>query len=194
MKGGNCPRIGSCQTDRRLAIRLVGSSFRVWRISQPCFLAVDRTEGITAKSLAPSSERKPPEIFCRSFIIRPSRSARLLVNGTSGSVRKPSTSCLCVQRRSSRLWRRVVAADLVAWSWSGRAVLHGMPVRRRQWRRNAVRSGQSVAASAALRVHVRGHGMAGTPRQPLHPARPVLLLDLDQRLQFAQVVGVAQRM
>ena len=46
----------------------------------PCFLAVDRTERITAKSLAPSSERKPPEIFCRSFIIRPSRSARLLVN------------------------------------------------------------------------------------------------------------------
>ena len=60
----------------------------------PCFLAVDRTERITAKSLAPSSEWKPPEIFCRSFIIRPSRSARLLVNGTSGSARKRSTSGL----------------------------------------------------------------------------------------------------
>ena len=41
----------------------------------------------TANSLAPWSERKPPEIFCRSFIIRPSRSARLLVKGTRGSVR-----------------------------------------------------------------------------------------------------------
>ena len=47
---------------------------------------------MTAKSFAPSSERNPPEIFCRSFIIRPSRSARLLVNGTRGSVRKRSTS------------------------------------------------------------------------------------------------------
>jgi hypothetical protein len=30
---------------------------------------------MTAKSVAPSSERKPPEIFWRSFIMRPSRSA-----------------------------------------------------------------------------------------------------------------------
>jgi hypothetical protein len=67
-----------------------------------CFLAVDRTERITVKSLAPASERKPPEIFCRSFIIRPSRSARLLV-GSRGSVRKRIMSCLWVLRRSSRL-------------------------------------------------------------------------------------------
>ena len=38
------------------------------------------------------------------------------------------------------------------------------------------------------------HGMAGAPQQPLHPARPVLPLDLDQGLQFAQMVRVAQRM
>ena len=38
------------------------------------------------------------------------------------------------------------------------------------------------------------HDMAGTPQQPLHPARPVLLLDLDQGLQFTQVVRIAQRM
>src|SRR5271166_2843317 len=50
------------------------------------------TERMTAKSFAPSSDRNPPEIFCRSFIILPSRSARLLVNGTRGSVRKRSTS------------------------------------------------------------------------------------------------------
>jgi hypothetical protein len=35
--------------------------------------------------------------------------------------------------------------------------------------------------------------VAGPAQQPLHPPRPVFLLDLDQRLQFAQVVGVAQR-
>ena len=34
--------------------------------------------------------------------------------------------------------------------------------------------------------------MAGTPQQVLHTVRPLLLLDLDQRLQFAQMVGIAQ--
>jgi hypothetical protein len=44
------------------------------------------------------------------------------------------------------------------------------------------------------RVPVTGQmsGMAGAPQQALHPARPVLLVDLD--LEFAQVVGVAQGM
>ena len=45
---------------------------------QPCFLAVEMRERITAKSRAPSCDRKPPEIFCRTFIMRPSRSASLL--------------------------------------------------------------------------------------------------------------------
>ena len=92
----------------------------------PCFLAVERTERMTAKSLAPSSDRKPPEIFCRNFIIRASRSARLLVKGTCGSVRKRSTSCLWVLRRSSRLWPMrhggrprgliLVSAGCVSWN------------------------------------------------------------------------------
>jgi regulator of protease activity HflC (stomatin/prohibitin superfamily) len=30
---------------------------------QPCFLAVERSERMTAKSLAPSSERNPPEFM-----------------------------------------------------------------------------------------------------------------------------------
>ena len=79
-----------------------------WSVSggypEPCFFAVERSERITPKSFAPSVERKPPEIFCRSFIIRPSRSARLFVKGTRGSVRQRSTSCLRVLRRSKRLW------------------------------------------------------------------------------------------
>src|SRR5271168_5177800 len=53
-------------------------------ILHPCFLAVERKERIVAKSAAPSEERKPPEIFCRSFIMRPSRSASLLLKGTAG--------------------------------------------------------------------------------------------------------------
>jgi hypothetical protein len=42
---------------------------------QPCFLAVEKRDRMSSKSIAPSAERKPPEIFCRSFIMRPSRSA-----------------------------------------------------------------------------------------------------------------------
>ena len=34
--------------------------------------------------------------------------------------------------------------------------------------------------------------MTGAAQQALHLARPVFLLDLDQRLEFAQVMGVAQ--
>jgi hypothetical protein len=47
---------------------------------------VERTERMTTKSWAPSRERKPPEIFCRNFIIIPSRSAKWLVNGTNVSI------------------------------------------------------------------------------------------------------------
>src|ERR1700728_3018623 len=94
---------GSDQPSRSSAIRRTGSPISVWRISQPCFLAVERTDRTAAKSFAPSSERKPPEIFFRSFIIRPSRSARLLVNGTRGLVRNRSTSGLRTLRRNSRL-------------------------------------------------------------------------------------------
>ena len=48
--------------------------------------------------------RKPPEIFILTFIIRRSRSARLLVKGTSKSVRKRSVSVLNFFSLSSRLW------------------------------------------------------------------------------------------
>ena len=35
--------------------------------------------------------------------------------------------------------------------------------------------------------------VAGATQQALHLARPIFSLDLDQRLQFAQMMGVAQR-
>src|ERR1019366_5740010 len=55
--------------------RAYGSRVRAPMIFQPCFLAVETNERMVAKSVAPSAERKPPEIFWRSFIMRPSRSA-----------------------------------------------------------------------------------------------------------------------
>ena len=119
---------GADQASRMSAIRRAGVAVKVWSMFQPCFLAVERTERMTAKSFAPFSERKPPEIFCRSFIMRPSCSARLLVKGTVGSVRKRSTSCLRVLRRSRRLWptrrggrpRRRAFASAGCASWNAR--------------------------------------------------------------------------
>ena len=37
-------------------------------------------------------------------------------------------------------------------------------------------------------------GMTGAAQQALHLARSLFLLDVDQRLEFAQVMGVAQGM
>src|SRR5262245_21089858 len=36
--------------------------------------------------------------------------------------------------------------------------------------------------------------MTGSPQQDLHLARPIFLIDFDQRLQFSQMMGVAQGM
>ena len=46
-------------------------------MAQPCFLAVEKNERMSAKSTAPSTERKPPEIFWRKRGARLSVSARL---------------------------------------------------------------------------------------------------------------------
>src|SRR5215471_10403330 len=60
---------------RREFIRICGSWAMAWMTFQPCFLAVEMKDGITAKSVAPAVQRKPPEIFCLTFIMRASRSA-----------------------------------------------------------------------------------------------------------------------
>ena len=52
-----------------------------WMTFQPCFFAVEMKERMAAKSVAPSWQRKPPEIFCLTFIMRTSRSAWLLLKG-----------------------------------------------------------------------------------------------------------------
>src|SRR3990170_7224976 len=51
----------------------------------PFFPAVETYPRIRQKSTRASKLRKAPEIFCRSFIIRRSRSERLLSNGTEKS-------------------------------------------------------------------------------------------------------------
>src|SRR5262249_41542049 len=48
---------------RRDLARSDGSWDRASMMFQPCFLAVETKERISAKSIAPCSDRKPPEIF-----------------------------------------------------------------------------------------------------------------------------------
>ncbi len=68
-----------------------GVAARVWRMSQPCFRAVETMDRRQAKSLAPSRVRKAPEIFIFTFIMRGACSAGLLVNGTSTRTRRTSS-------------------------------------------------------------------------------------------------------
>ena len=69
-------QVGDLVQDRRRDFaKDVGSPVRASMMAQPCFLAVEKNERMSAKSTAPSTERKPPEIFWRNFIMRPSRSA-----------------------------------------------------------------------------------------------------------------------
>src|ERR1700674_884484 len=60
---------------RRDFATFAGSRVKASIMFQPCFLAVERNDRMVAKSIAPCNDRKPPDIFCRSFIMRPSRSA-----------------------------------------------------------------------------------------------------------------------
>src|ERR1700682_5637534 len=87
------------QERRRDTAKLAGSRVRASMMFQPCFLAVETKERMSTKPIAPSNERKPPEIFCRSFIIRPSRSAWLLVKGAGSgwlTQRKRIWPCVAV--------------------------------------------------------------------------------------------------
>ncbi|HME25307.1 MAG TPA: hypothetical protein VKI44_28930 [Acetobacteraceae bacterium] len=91
----------------------MGSASEVLRRSQPCFLAVERSEQVTPNSLAPVSERKPPEIFR----LHPSRSARLIgegqnqINEKAGHIQLSNTEKQ-PQVVASRLQRTVAALAL----------------------------------------------------------------------------------
>ena len=51
------------QARRRDLAKFDGWWVRASMMFQPCFLAVEKKERMRAKSIAPSDERKPPEIF-----------------------------------------------------------------------------------------------------------------------------------
>ena len=51
------------QARRRDLAKCDGWWVRASMMFQPCFLAVEKKERMRAKSIAPSDERKPPEIF-----------------------------------------------------------------------------------------------------------------------------------
>src|ERR1700759_3118619 len=93
---------GAAYPDRR-QIRIAGGAVRVSRMFHPRFRAVETTERLQAKVLAPAMVRKPPEIFVLTFIMRRSRSPRLLVKGTLKSWRKRRTSSLNWCSRFNRL-------------------------------------------------------------------------------------------
>src|SRR5665648_672237 len=67
-----------------------------------CFLKVEINPRIRQKVTAPCLLRKVPEIFCWTFIMRTSRSAKLLSKGTLQSCIKASTSFLCTDKRFSK--------------------------------------------------------------------------------------------
>ena len=54
---------GLAHASRRDLAKFGGSQVRASMMSQPCFLAVEKKERISAKSAAPCNDRKPPEIF-----------------------------------------------------------------------------------------------------------------------------------
>src|ERR1700722_2233370 len=93
---------GAVYPDRR-RIRTAGGAVRVSRMFHPCFRAVETTERRRVNVLAPAIVRKPPEIFILTFIMRRSRSPRLLVKGTLKSWRKRRTSRLNWCSRFKRL-------------------------------------------------------------------------------------------
>ena len=167
----------------------------------PCFLAVPIRVRISVKFFAPWSERKQPEIFSLSFIIRPSRSAWLLVNGTSGLVRKRRTASLwssnrfaglCPTRRLGRPARGVPFCASAFASEPGGLREKVMPL-----------ATMAIVAPSdevdqppiwgLLFVPTQMLDMASTTQQRLHKARPIFLLDLGQRSEFAQVVRIAKR-
>ena len=65
----------------------------------PFFLTVEINPRVRAKALAPASLLKQPEIFCLALGILISRSARLLVKGTSKSSMNSRVSCSYLARR-----------------------------------------------------------------------------------------------
>ena len=101
-------------------------------------------------TLAPSIERKQPDTFCWTLIIRRSFSAWLLEKGTSGSTMKRSTASSNFLSRS----RRFLAFDL--------AIFPGF-----RWYVFFFGSGHSMSASVSTsRYRCRNSSASGGSREP----------------------------
>ena len=111
-------------------------------MSRPCFCAVAMMVRRMANSAAPFAERKPPEIFCLSFIMRRARPASLSVKGTSGPVRKRRVASLHACGPCAACGRRACRPRQAA------AGPHGTPLPRQA-------TGRSRASRAMLRARRR---------------------------------------
>ena len=160
----------------------------------PCFPAVKMTERIAANISTPTTVRKPTVLFIRCFIMRISRSTSLLMNGTSESA---------VDRSTSALRRAGGAADCapsVAAACRGRRACAGVAPgpRARQTPRPVPHRWQPryAVCRPPPTPPRRPRGLAHllVRRAQTHASRyPGLALDLDERLELAQMVRLPRR-
>ena len=133
--------------------------------------------------------------------MRPSRSAWLLVKGTVGIVKEAQRVLFA---------RREAQEEIVSGSARRAAAPFAASLRggARQWRLGLMEDqpfGENgvvttletfdeprLQSNAPFSRSVRG--VTGAAQQPLHLARPLFFLDLDESLQLAQVMGIAQGM
>ena len=129
-----------------------------------------------------------------TFIMRSACSARLLVKGTSKSTRKRRTSSLnCAAGAAGSLrafaWSRPVAV------WEGGAVCGGTRVLRARCPRSGCRSAREGRLERVFAPRPRvADRPVGVAEQIAHGLGPRFMIEFDQRLEFAQMMGVAERM
>ena len=160
-------------------------------MERPCVRAVDRQLRTAQNSSAPCKERKQPDTFCLTFIMRRSRSARLLSKGTAKLRMKCSTAW---RSRSRRLRSRRAGASAtrrlpgrVGWGrMSGKASLNEGAVLGHQG------LGEGVVERLCTAQACRFDRCFRLEQQRFHVLCPRLLVLLVQEGQFAQQMRAAQ--
>ena len=161
---------------------------------QPCFLAVEKKERMSAKSVAPSGERKPPEIFCRSFIM-PVAFGLIVGEGNRRIVKEAQrvlfAGCETQEEIMSGSARRTAASLHCGGRQRHLGLMEGQPLGD-----NGVVTALTTFDQLRLQRNAlfsrSVRGVTRAAQQSLHFARPRLFLDLDESLQFAQMMGIAQ--
>ena len=156
-------------------------------MAQPCFLAVEKKERMSAKSMAPSTERKPLEIFWRNFIMR--IALGLIVGEGHGRIVKKAqrvlfTRCQAQKEIVPGSARRTAARFSSSDHGSGQGRL-GL-VEGRAFGENGIVTSLSQCNQRRLQRRASFAceicRVTGTSQEPLHFARPLLFLDLDESL------------